>query len=317
MMRKLLFVGFIFMVFGAQAQQDPVFTQYMFNQVYHNPAFSGVEGVTKISLLHRNQWAGYSASFDDGGAPTTQVFSVTAPIYKFRSGFGAYVMNDQQGPLNNVNVQASYAYHLGIKRSKLSFGVQLGVVSQSIDFDQYRLVHEDDPLVANASGKESQVRPDLSMGVYFRSEKVYTGISVAHLLESEFDFGVNTIRNALENHATFLIGYRHKVNFDLTLEPSMMAQTDFNEFTVILGGIAEYKEKMWGGLSYRLEEDVSALLGYKFLKDKSLSVGYSFGYVLSNAEAKKPTTHEVLISYVLPTNPLPSKKIVRTPRFRH
>jgi len=50
----------------SNGQQDPQFTQYMFNTIYYNPGFSGVEGVTKITALHRSQWIGYSSTFSDG-----------------------------------------------------------------------------------------------------------------------------------------------------------------------------------------------------------------------------------------------------------
>ncbi len=317
-MRKLVF----YVCFGATffslstvfAQQDAQFSYYMMNKLYYNPGFAGTEGLTKITLIHRQQWAGYDGSFDNGGAPTTQVFSVTTPIYKFKSGFGVHVVNDNLGPLNNLEAQVSYAYHLGIKNAKLSFGIRAGVYSQSIDKGMYRAIDSDDPVILDAS--ESQVRPDMAVGVYFRSEKYWAGLSFNHVLKSEFDFGVD-IRNPLENHAYFMAGYVHTVNFDLVLEPSLMVQTDFNEYSFILGGLAYYKDQMWGGVTFRQSEDINVLLGYNFLKDKSLSFGYSFGYVIKDQEAKQPTTHEVLLSYQLPVVSGPSKRVVRTPRFRH
>ncbi|HRW98365.1 MAG TPA: type IX secretion system membrane protein PorP/SprF, partial [Cyclobacteriaceae bacterium] len=71
------------------AQQDPQFTQFMFNTLYYNPGYAGVDGVTKLTAIHRSQWLGYQPSFGGGTAPTTQIVSMTTPIYKFNSGFGA------------------------------------------------------------------------------------------------------------------------------------------------------------------------------------------------------------------------------------
>ncbi len=300
----------------AKAQQDAQFSFYMKNMLYYNPAFAGSEGITQISLLHRTQWAGYASTFDNGGAPQTQVLSMTTPIYKFKSGFGAHVVNDNLGPLNNLEVQLSYAYHLGIKKTKLSFGFRVGAFSQSIDFNEYRPIDPNDEILTG-QGRESQIRPDLAAGVYFRSEKFYAGASFNHLLRSEFDFGANDLRNALESHAYLTLGYIYTVNFDIKLEPSVLVQTDLNEYSFILGGLAYYKDTMWGGASFRQGDDINILLGYNFLKDKSLSFGYSFGYVISEQEAKEPTNHEVILSYQLPVNPGTGKKVVRTPRFRH
>ncbi|UII28491.1 type IX secretion system membrane protein PorP/SprF [Fulvivirga maritima] len=306
-----LFFGFS----RANAQQDAQFSFYMKNMLFYNPAFAGTEGITQMTLIHRQQWAGYDGTYSDGGAPTTSVFSMTTPIYRLKSGFGAHVVNDNLGPLNNLEMQVSYAYHLGIKKSKLSFGVRAGLFSQSINVGEYRAIHPDDELLLN--GDESQIRPDMALGVYFRSEKYFAGLSFNHLLKSEFNFGVNAVKNPLENHAYLTMGYIHEVNFDVKLSPSFMVQTDFNEYSFILGGLIYYKDQVWGGVSYRQSDDINAMLGYNFLKDKSLSFGYSFGYVISQQDAKKPTTHEVLVSYQLPVNPGSGKKIIRTPRFRH
>jgi type IX secretion system PorP/SprF family membrane protein len=73
MAKRLLFVciGLVSMTLRGSAQQDPQFSQYMFNTIYYNPAFSGVEGLTKITALHRSQWLGYTPTYGDGGAPTT------------------------------------------------------------------------------------------------------------------------------------------------------------------------------------------------------------------------------------------------------
>lgn len=319
-MRKILFYiwlgGLFFASNLVNAQQDAQFSFYMKNMLYYNPAFAGSEGITQISLLHRTQWAGYTSSFDDGGAPQTQVLSLNTPIYKFKSGFGAYVVNDNLGPLNNLEVQLSYAYHLGIKKSKLSLGLRLGAFSQSIDFNEYRPIDPNDEILSG-KGQESQVRPDMAAGIYFRSEKFYAGASFNHLMKGEFDFGVNELRNALENHAYLTLGYMHNINFDLKLEPSLLIQTDFNEYSFIIGGIAYYKDTMWAGTSFRQGDDINLLMGYNFLKDKSLSFGYSFGYVISEQDAKQPTNHEVILSYQLPVSPGTGKKVVRTPRFRH
>jgi type IX secretion system PorP/SprF family membrane protein len=172
-------------------QQDPQFTHYMFNTLYFNPGYAGVEGITKFTAIHRSQWVGYQPTVGGGGAPTTQIVSMSAPINKIRSGFGAYVVNDRLGPQNNLEAQASYAYHLALKDTKLSFGMRAGVYSQTINFDLYRPIDQNDPLLKNA-GKESQVRPDLAMGVFMQREKYYAGVSFNHLIKSEFDFGLRT-----------------------------------------------------------------------------------------------------------------------------
>ena len=301
------------------AQQDPQFTLYMFNTLQFNPAYAGIDGVTNITAIHRDQWAGYESTFDDGGAPTTQVLSLNTPIFKLNSGFGFHVVNDNLGAQNNLEFQASYAYHLGFKKSKskMSFGLRLGIYSQSINFDEYRPIDTDDPILAPLEGTESQIRPDMAIGVFYRAEKYYAGVSYNHLLRSEFDFGTNVVRNALEEHAYITFGYIYQVNFDVSITPSFLVQTDMNQYNFILGGIVDYKDKMWGGVSFTEAESANVLLGYNFLKDRSLTFGYSFGYVIAEQEAKQPTSHEIMLSYTLPVVGSIGKKQIRTPRFRN
>lgn len=287
----------------------------MFNTLFYNPGFSGTEGVTKMTLLHRSQWLGYQPTFGGGGAPTTQIVSFSTPIFKLNSGFGAYIINDRLGPQNNLEAQASYAYHLGIKESKLSVGVRLGVYSQSINFNLYRPIQDSDPLL-QAGGRESQVRPDLSVGAFFRHEKFYAGASFSHLIKSEFDFGVGQ-RNALQGHMYVTGGYFYELNFDLKFQFTGLVKTDFTRTSFDIGALAYLKDTMWGGLSFRQSEAAIVMLGYSFMKDKSLKVGYALDYVVKDQKAKQPTSHEFMLSYALPVNPGSGKKVVRTPRYRH
>jgi type IX secretion system PorP/SprF family membrane protein len=309
----LLLTGVVFS--DSFGQQDPQFTHYMFNTMYYNPGYAGVEGITKLTAIHRSQWLGYEPTYGGGGAPTTQIVSISSPINKIKSGFGAYIVNDRLGPQNNLQAQVSYAYHLALKDTKLSFGINTGLYSQTINFDQYRPIDPNDPLL-KSSGKESQVRPDFGAGVFMQREKYYAGVSFSHLINSTFDFGLSQ-RNALETHMYITGGYYYQLNFDLRFQFSTLIKSDFTKTTVDLGGLAYYKDTMWGGLAFRQSEAAILMLGYSLLKDKSLKLGYGLDYVIKDQDAKQPTSHEFLLTYELPVNPASGKKVVRTPRYRH
>jgi type IX secretion system PorP/SprF family membrane protein len=299
----------------AHAQQDPQFTQYMFNNVYLTPAAVGVDGVTRFTALHRSQWLGYQSSFDNGGAPTSQLLTFTTPIYKLKSGFGAYVLRDQQGVQNNLEVQAMYAYHLGIKDSKLSFGLKLGMFSQGVNGKFYRYIQAGDALIEE--GKESQIRPDVGAGVMLRSEKYYVGVGFNHLTKAKFDFGADSTRGALKTHANITAGYFYDVNFDLQIQPTILVKTDFNQFSFDIGVMATLRNTMWGGLSFRQSEAANLFLGYSFLKDKTLKFGYAIDVIVKDRQAKENFSHELMLTYELPISVGGGKKIVRTPRYRH
>ncbi|MBS1681450.1 MAG: type IX secretion system membrane protein PorP/SprF [Bacteroidetes bacterium] len=294
------------------AQQDPQFSQYMFNTIYYNPGFSGTEGVTKVTALHRSQWLGYTPTYGTGGAPTTQLITFSTPIFKLNSGFGGFISHDNLGPYNNLEVQASYAYHLGIKNSKLSFGLRAGAYSQTIDANYFKAVDYESFL---NGGAQSQIRPDMAVGAFWRKEKFYVGASVDHLTHASFDFGKN-IRNPLQSHLYVTGGYFYQVNFDLKFQFAALVQSDLVKTSFNLTSIAYLKDVMWGGLSFRQGESASLLLGYTFLKDKSMRLGYSLDYVIKDQAAKQATSHEFMLIYELPAISTGGKKIVRTPRYR-
>jgi hypothetical protein len=137
------------------------------------------------------------------------------------------------------------------------------------------------------------------------------------LLRSEFDFGTDETRGALENHINFTGGYFYEVSFDLKVQLSTAVRSDLNKTQVDLAGIAYIKDTMWGGLAFRQSEAASLLLGYSLLKDKSLKVGSAIDFIIKDRAAKENFSLEFMLSYDLPVNPGSGKKVVRTPRYRH
>lgn len=311
-MKNVLIVLAVFITVDGLAQQDPQFSQYMFNTFYYNPAAAGTEGVTKITALYRSQWLGYTPSYGDGGAPITQIISVNTPVAKLKGGIGAYVVNDKLGPLSSQEAQFSYSYYMKIRNAKLSLGIRAGIFSQTLNFDILRANDPNDPLIK--SGRESQVRPDFSAGVLFRKEKYYVGAGLDHLSQPTYDFGVSQ-KNQLRQHLYVTGAYFYDLNFDIRLQFVTLVKSDLTKTQFDVGALAYFKDVMWGGLSFRQSEAAVLILGYSLLKDKSLKVGYSLDYIVKDQQAKQPTSHELMVSYSLPVN-MSGKKIIRTPRFR-
>lgn len=154
------------------------------------------------------------------------------------------------------------------------------------------------------------------MGVFFRKEKYYVGASFSHLIKSTFDFGLSQ-RNALQSHLYLTGGYFYELNFDLRFQFTGLVKSDFTKTSFDVGGLAYFKDTMWGGLSFRQSEAAIVLLGYSLLKDKSLKLGYALDVIIKDQQAKQPTSHEFMLTYELPVNPGSGKKVVRTPRYRH
>lgn len=297
------------------AQQDPQFTHYMFNQLYFNPAYAGIEKGARFTALHRSQWLGYESTFDAGGAPSTQLISFTMPLAPIRGGIGGYIVNDRLGPLTNLEIQTTVAHHFRLKEGRLSLGVRAGMFSQSIDFNQWRFIDKDDKKLIDREGKQSQFLPDLALGAYYHREKFFLGLSVTHLLPGEFDFGGTSSLSSLDPHLYLTGGYWYELNFDVKVLFSGLVKSDLVKTSYEAGGIAYFKNTLWGGISFRPSEAAILLLGYSFLKDKNMRLGYALDYVVNDRVAKQPTSHEFILMYNMPVSS-GVRKIQRTPRFR-
>jgi type IX secretion system PorP/SprF family membrane protein len=308
------------------AQQDGQFTQYMFNTLYFNPGFAGMEGAPKFTLLHRNQWANYRG-MDGGGSPVTQVLTFNAPLMRLNSGVGIHVVNDQLGPLNNVEAQLSYSYHFNIGGGKLGIGARGGVYSMSINRGIFRPRESGDVIVEGAGAPESQFRPDLAVGVWYQAAKYFGGIGVSHVLRPRFDFGVPAAKdpsnpvsafgNPLERHYNITAGYNYEMTYSWMLTPTINVMTDLNRTMVQGGAIATYNDRFWGGLNYRYGDAIGILGGVSMLKDNALRLGFAYDFTTPNVLAKTRSSYEVMLTYMLPPAVVGAKPVIRTPRFRH
>ena len=115
----LIVVGF-FVTSGLKAQQHPMFSHYMFNGLFINPAYAGSKEFVSTTFIARKQWSGFK------GAPNTQLASLHAPLNNKRIGLGVVVSNDNIGITNETDLYGSYAYHIPMNSGNLSLGISGG-----------------------------------------------------------------------------------------------------------------------------------------------------------------------------------------------
>jgi type IX secretion system PorP/SprF family membrane protein len=288
----------------------------MYNGLFYNPAFAGKDGGLSFSALHRSQWLAYTSSAGTGGAPNTQLLSVSGSLDKANVGFGLVLVNDDIGPTNNQEVNLSLAYHLNIGRGVLRFGASGGFFSSTVKYDELFPVNPD-PNIPQG-GRENQINTQVAVGLMYDRSNFYVGASSRHLNEPEFDFGDGAFGNRLENHNYLIAGYRINTFALFTIEPSILLKTvSLNNFSYDVSVIGTYNKKISAGLAYRGEESASVLLGYSLLRDNSLRLGYAFDLVVGGLEAKSPTSHEFMLIYDLPQVSRELDRVIqRTPRFR-
>jgi len=318
-MKKIGLVLCVFVSLGVSAQTDPLFSQYMLNPSYYNPGWMGDVQTAFASFQHRSQWAGYNSTFDGpGGAPESQLLSFIVPVDGSIASAGVNIILDSQGPASSLWIRAGGAYNLDLNKGVLSIGVMPGLVSRTLNFDELRFEQPGDRF--DVGTKETQTKPDLAAGIFFSSFSGYFGgIGVNHLLSPSFNFNIDTpgSEETSQFKLTYYIhgGKKMQINRDFEVTPTLLVKTDGSGYSMDVSSLVTYKNSMWGGLSYRRSEAAVLLIGYSFLPNQELKVGYSFDYVVKDQEAKRPTSHEIFLRYNLPNLVLGGRKAVKTPRF--
>jgi len=296
--------------FNVSAQQDAHFTQYMFNQMYFNPAATGIEQGFRGNLLYRNQWTGYQGLDGAGGAPQNILFTGALPIMAANTGVGIVINNDQIALLNDLNVSVNAAYHYKLGAGKLSGGISVGMQGRSTK-SGYRVNNTEDAVYKAIDKASGEIVPDLGFGLYYSSDKFFGGISSRHLTEAKFN---NTL-SQMKRHYYVSGGYNIEVNPDLIVTPSFNFKTDSKQSQYELSAIAKFNNQFLGGLAYRQGDAVSVLVGLSAMQNK-LRITYSLDLTVPSTDAKKPTSHEIMASYFVPMTMRGPKPIIRTPRYR-
>lgn len=285
----------------AMAQQQVMFTQYMFNGLAINPAYAGSQESLSLTALAREQWTGIE------GAPSTQTFSAHSPFNQDKIGVGLLVLHDQIGLTEQTGVFGSYAYRIGFKNGhKLSMGLQAGFSHYNSRFSR---VSSTDPAFANQDVRE--MKPNFGFGLYYTSNRMYIGASVPQLAENIFDRKNKESNINLVRHYFLTAGYVFDLNEALKLKPNLLVKAvEGAPVELDLNANLLIKEVIWVGVSWRSFDSVDALLQLQ-LTDK-LQLGYSYDIATTAALSSiNAGSHELMLNYRLGL----SKSKIITPRY--
>jgi len=301
--------------FFAAAQQLPRFSQYYSNEFLINPSLAGNDGRTVVNLAARKQWLGFSAN-----TPNSYMLSVQGRILKSgytlksgtygnknfrrgskgRVGLGGIVYHDENGAVERTGAQFSYAYHLFIQNSQLSFGLTGNLFQYRINKELAQLKDpEIDPL-NSLIGKATLV-PDAGIGINYMTEKWHIGVAVAQVFQSKLKLGnsedfQNSEEIRLLRHYYVLGDYRYAFprNPDWELEPSaIILVNEMLKFQSDISLKAYYKRQYWFGLSGRTSGDIIIMLG---LKLRNYYFGYSYDYGFTGISRYSFGSHEICLS---------------------
>ena len=291
-MNKLYLVAILMLGFITEglAQQDPHYTQYMYNTININPAYAGSRGVLSVFGLHRTQWVGLD------GAPTTNAFSINTPINNSKLGVGLSFVNDRIGPTEENTISADISYTVQTSETyKLSFGIKGTANLFSLDVNKLNPADANDPRLYNF---DNNFTPNVGAGVYFHSDKLYVGLSVPNFFETT-RYEDNSISVAKERMNFYLIGgYVFDLSPSVKFKPAFLAKTiEGAPLQLDLSGNFLINEKFTIGAAWRWSAAASVMAGFQITD--GLFVGYGYDLETTRLSRYNSGSHEIFLRFEL------------------
>jgi type IX secretion system PorP/SprF family membrane protein len=291
------------MSLSSPAQQDPMYSHYMYNTLIVNPGYAGSRDALTITALHRSQWVGFKE------APVTQTLTMHTPLSNEHLGIGLSVSNDKIGPTNNTSVFANYAYIIKLtEKSKLAFGINAGVSIFQVNLNSRQLDVQNDPAFQN--NINNQVTPNFGLGAYYSRERLYAGISVPNLLENSYS-AVNTVSLGMKQRHYFLIaGTVLNITDNLAFKPTILVketagapvQADLTASFIIV-------KRLLVGIMHRTGDSFGGLAGFDITEQFHLGYSYDWSFGIRTGSYNSGS-HELVLRYDVLFN----KKQIHSPR---
>lgn len=301
--KKILVLGIALFAFEqVQAQQDPLYTQYMYNTTLINPAYAGSRGTLSIFGQYRTQWVGLE------GAPKTANFSVHSPIGDSPVGLGINFTNDKIGAMDENTISIDFSYTIDVSwQYKLAFGLKgIGNIL-SVDYTKLNIYQPEPVFDKNISNK---FNPNFGVGAYLYSEKSYLGLSIPTIL-TRTRYKDNEMEMMREKMHFYLMGgYVFDLDPNFKLKPAfLLGAVSGAPMQVDVSANLLMYDKFTAGVSYRWDAAVSGLVGFQV--NEGLFIGYSYDTDTSNLRRYNSGSHEILLRFELKN----TFKKVNSPRF--
>jgi len=305
--KHTILFGLLFMLLfhcgKVTAQYDAQLSQYMLAPGTFNPAIVGQGSDLNVSLINRQQWVGVD------NAPSSFFLHASMPftLNNQKNGFGFLLMKESIGLFSTQLLQLQYSYKRKIAGGELSLGLQGGILQQKFDADKIHIPTSDYHSPQDQSipkGSLDGIIPDFSFGLWYDHNNYYGGFSVSHLLESTIKLKAGVDATESETYKmiasrTYYLtnGYNIALTNPLyTVQPSFLLKTDLTAWQIDLSGKVIYKDTFWGGLGWRWQDAVIAMVGIKL--PQGLSIGYSYDISTSAVATFSSGSHEIFLGYV-------------------
>lgn len=304
-MKKLyILILILLFAFKVDAQQDPQYTQYMYNMTVLNPAYAGSVDGLAFGLLYRSQWTGL-----DGG-PRTFTFSGHSPIGE-RTGIGVSIIADDIGPVRETNAYVDFSYTVPVgPETRLAFGLKGGFTFHDIGISesQINLIDPGDPFFQS---NINETTPNIGAGVYlYKPNRFYVSVSMPNMLDSVHldDNGLNI--GSETQHLFGAAGYVFDLSDNFKLKPHGLVKYAFDApLSFDVNANLFMYDLVEIGVGYRLDDSFSGMVN--FLITPNLRIGYAYDSIQSELDIVTNSSHEVFLNFDLSF----SKKVSRSPRY--
>lgn len=270
-------------------QQDPMYTQYMFNTLAVNPGYAGSSGALNLMGIVRDQWVGIE------GAPKTQSFIMQSPIIRENIGMGLSVVNDQIGPTNQTMIFGDYSYTIRTSKStKLAFGLKAGVNIIKSGLTSLNIIEQNDQ--SFASDINYKPLPNFGFGLYYHADRWFVGLSVPKILQNKIESSVEYSKQSEQRHYFLIAGYVFDLNNHVKFKPSTLIKATIGApLSIDMNASFLFRDKLWLGAGYRYGDAFNAMLQLQI--SDQFKAGYSFDYSVSNLSSYNSGSHEIILSY--------------------
>lgn len=286
------------------SQQDPQFTNYMYNTTVINPAYAGTRDALSILALYRTQWVGLD------GAPITAAASVHSPMTNSNLGWGLSIVNDEIGPSVEQTISADFSYRITFDNlSKLSFGFKATGNLLNVDYTKLSIYDPSDPQLQN--NVDNRFSPNFGAGFYWYSDQYYLGVSVPNFLETKH-YNDNTRSSTAQEsmHYYFMGGYVFDLSDTIKFKPAFLSKVVSGApLQVDVTANFLFFDKLTLGGAYRINGAVSVLTGFQI--SDAIFVGYSYDTEATKLANYNSGSHEFFLRFEL----FKSQAKIYSPRF--
>ncbi len=286
-----IFLLIILLNSEAIAQQNPVFSQYMFNGLAINPAYAGNQDQFSATAIYRKQWDNFE------GAPTTQTLSAHSSVKNKNIGLGLLASREQIGVHNETRVYLSYSYKIKMRVGTLSMGIQGGFNNLYSDYTKLNLKSEKDVLM---TGTANSFNPNFGTGLFYSTSTAYVGFSIPYIVNGKLKRASDVIEQGKQARYYFLTaGNVFTVNRFVKVKPSTLLRIqEGNAVNVDVNASLILDDIITVGVSYRSEDAVVGMFELE-LTDQ-LRFGYAYDHTTSDIGQYSNGTHEFMINFRIP-----------------